>query len=220
MAPLEVPTTGSTDRVPLRTPTPPRPDNTQVPSPPRTSPASHTSTPGTEIPDSVRADTSAPDRASDPGVTSVDTEVEKTKTPERPEQTQQQQQQHQQPQQQQQQQPQPTPPAPQQQQPQPQPRPSPPPTQPKKAAPPATGKSPVKVVPPNPDRRLAVPPSRGVIAATPTGIQTATASWGFAPLRTHSGKSLGSLEHYSMDWNAGDTGDVTSEHPAGPSLLA
>ena len=31
---------------------------------------------------------------------------------------------------------------------------------------------------------------------------------------------MGSLEHYSMDWNAADTGDVTSEHPAGPSLLA
>ena len=161
MAPLEVPSTMSTDRVPLRTPTPPRPDDTRVPSPPRTSPPAHHSAPGAEIPDPVRAETSAPDRDSDPGVTSVDTEVEKTKTPERPEQTQQQQQQPQQ------QQPQPTPPAPQQQQPQPQPRPSPPPTQPKKAAPPATGKSPVKVVPPNPDRRLAVPPSRGVIARHP-----------------------------------------------------
>ena len=39
-------------------------------------------------------------------------------------------------------------------------------------------------------------------------------------MRTKSGKSLGSLEHYSMDWNAADTGDVSSRHPAGPSLLA
>ena len=179
--------------MPLTTPPSPGRADTSVPSPPRTSPPAHHSAPGAEIPDPVRADISAPDRDSDPGVTSVDTEVEKTKTPERPEQTQQQQQQQQQPQQQQQHQPQPTPPAPQQQQPQPQPRPSPPPTQPKKAAPPATGKSPVKVMPPNPDRRLAVPPSQGVIAATPTGIQTAAASWGFAPLRTHSGKSLGKI---------------------------
>ena len=31
---------------------------------------------------------------------------------------------------------------------------------------------------------------------------------------------MGSLEHYNMDWNAADMGEVTSEHPAGPSLLA
>ena len=63
--------------------------------------------------------------------------------------------------------------------------------------------------------------------ATSSSIQTA--SWGFAPLRTLSGKSLGSLEHYNMDWNAADlsevsskspTGRILSEHPAGPSLVA
>ena len=31
---------------------------------------------------------------------------------------------------------------------------------------------------------------------------------------------MGSLEQYSMDWNAADSGEVTSRHPAGPSLLA
>ena len=31
---------------------------------------------------------------------------------------------------------------------------------------------------------------------------------------------MGSLEHYNMDWNAADSSEVTSRHPAGPSLLA
>ena len=31
---------------------------------------------------------------------------------------------------------------------------------------------------------------------------------------------MGSLEDYSMDWNAADSGEVTSRHPAGPSFLA
>ena len=38
--------------------------------------------------DLVGADTSVPDRDADPGATSVDTEIERTKTPERPEQSQ------------------------------------------------------------------------------------------------------------------------------------
>ena len=77
----------------------------------------------------------------------------------------------------------------------------------------------------NPERQLIVPPSKS--AATSSSIQTT--SWGFGPLRTLSGKSLGSLEHYNMDWNAADLGEVSSnspagqivsEHPAGPSLVA
>ena len=39
-------------------------------------------------------------------------------------------------------------------------------------------------------------------------------------MRTQSGRSLGSLEHYNMDWSTADTGEVTSQHPVGPSLLA
>ena len=46
------------------------------------------SAPGAEAMDPVGADTSAPDRDADPGVTSMDTEIERNKTPERPEQTQ------------------------------------------------------------------------------------------------------------------------------------
>ena len=77
----------------------------------------------------------------------------------------------------------------------------------------------------NPERQLIVPPSKG--AATSGSIQTT--SWRFAPLRTLSGKSLGSLEHYNMDWNAADlsevsskspAGQIVSEHPTGPSLVA
>ena len=52
----------------------------------------------------------------------------------------------------------------------------------------------------------------------------AAVSWGFAPLRTLSGNSLGSLEHYHQDWAEADMDEVTSRHsaghPAGPSLLA
>ena len=59
-----------------------------------------------------------------------------------------------------------------------------------------------------------------------TSIQPA--DWVHAPLRTASGKSLGSLEHYNTEWNAVDMGEVSSkspagqiisEHPAGPSLV-
>ena len=45
-------------------------------------------------------------------------------------------------------------------------------------------------------------------------------SWGFPVLRTESGRSLGSLKQYSMDWNAADTSEVTTKHPVGPSALA
>ena len=66
------------------------------------------------------------------------------------------------------------------------------------------------------------------MAATATGIQTTRVTWGFAPLKTLSGKSLGSLEQLQMDWNAADTSKVTSgssvgqilDHPVGPSLVA
>ena len=61
-----------------------------------------------------------------------------------------------------------------------------------------------------------------------TNIQTTAANWGFAPLKTLSGRSLGSLEQLHMDWNAADTSEVTSrssvgqisDHPTGPSLVA
>jgi len=52
--------------------------------------------------------------------------------------------------------------------------------------------------------------------------------WGFPPLRTNSGQSLGSLEHYNADWNSADMDEVSSasltaqgdEHPAGSSACA
>ena len=53
-----------------------------------------------------------------------------------------------------------------------------------------------------------------------------SAGEGFVPNRTLSGKSLGSLEHYSMDWNGADMSEVSTmnappkQHPAGPSVLA
>ena len=57
------------------------------------------------------------------------------------------------------------------------------------------------------------------MAATPTGIQAA--DWGFAPLQTLSGQSLGSLEQHSIDWNAADSVEVSSGGlPLGPGLLA
>ena len=77
----------------------------------------------------------------------------------------------------------------------------------------------------NLDRRIVVPPSQGAAAATSTGIQTtgiqATSSnWWFASLQTLSGNSLCSLEQYKMDWNAADSGEVSSQLPLGPGLLA
>ena len=44
--------------------------------------------------------------------------------------------------------------------------------------------------------------------------------------RTTSGRSLGSLGHYSMDWNSADMSEVstanppTKQHPAGPGALS
>ena len=67
---------------------------------------------------------------------------------------------------------------------------------------------------------MTVVPGQGAAPVTSTGIQTTSTCWEFAPVRTQSGRSLGSLEHYNMDWSAADTGEVTSHHPAGPSILA
>ena len=63
-------------------------------------------------------------------------------------------------------------------------------------------------------------------AAATVGTRIAPAGDGFVTTRTLSGRSLGSLNHYSMDWNAADMGEVSSgnpqptPHPAGPSALA
>ena len=38
-------------------------------------------------------------------------------------------------------------------------------------------------------------------------------------LRTQSGNSLGSVGHYSMDWNAADASEVSSPNPVGPSQV-
>ena len=66
---------------------------------------------------------------------------------------------------------------------------------------------------------MIVPPSRSTMAATSTGNQAT--NWGFAPLQTLSGQSLGSLEQHSMDWNAADSVEVSSGGlPLGPGLLA
>ena len=57
------------------------------------------------------------------------------------------------------------------------------------------------------------------MAATSTGVPAT--NWGFAPLQTLSGQSLGSLEQHSMDWNAADSVEVSSGGlPLGPGLLA
>ena len=68
---------------------------------------------------------------------------------------------------------------------------------------------------------MIVPPSRSSATATSTGIQATSSNWGFAPLQTLSGNSLGSLEQHNMDWNAADSAEVSSEGiPLGPGLLA
>ena len=82
-----------------------------------------------------------------------------------------------------------------------------------------TGKALVKEVPPNSELQI-IPQENTGAAPTSGSLQTTAVSWGFAPLKTLSGNSLGSLEHYHMDWNAADTDEVTSQHPAGPSILA
>ena len=64
-------------------------------------------------------------------------------------------------------------------------------------APAEKAKAPAKTTAPNPDRQMIVPPNRSTLAATSTGVQAT--NWGFAPLQTLSGQSLGSLEQHSMD---------------------
>ena len=97
----------------------------------------------------------------------------------------------------------------------------------------ATGKVPekstaTKDLPPNPERQLALQGPSGTATAV-TSAQASVVSWGFGPLKTLSGQSLGSLEHYHSDWNAADLSEVSSrpsasqiisDHPAGPSLVA
>ena len=93
---------------------------------------------------------------------------------------------------------------------------------PEKAAPTATGEAPAKEAPPNLERQI-VPQEKTGATPTSSALQTTAVSWGFAPLKTLSGNSLGSLEHYNMDWNEADMDEVTlcrpAGHPAGPSLL-
>ena len=76
---------------------------------------------------------------------------------------------------------------------------------------------------PNLDRKVTVHKGLGT---TSTSTKITSASHGFASLQTLSGRSLGSLEHYSMDWNSADTSEVSTahpqptQHPAGPGMLA
>src|SRR5664279_6442606 len=76
---------------------------------------------------------------------------------------------------------------------------------------------------PNPDRQVSVHMGLGA-AATSTKITSSCD--GFASSRTLSGRSLGSLEHYCMDWNSADMSEVSTtnpqptQHPADPSMLA
>ena len=75
---------------------------------------------------------------------------------------------------------------------------------------------------PNPDRQVSLHVSR---AAGATGTQITPAGAGFVSNRTSSGKSMGSLEHYCMDWNSADMSEVSTanpqskHHPAGPGAL-
>ena len=82
--------------------------------------------------------------------------------------------------------------------------------------------------PPNPERQIVLQERTGT-ATSASGASASAVSWGFGPLKTLSGQSLGSLEHYHADWNAADlsevsskapAGQIISEHPAGPSLVA
>ena len=43
-----------------------------------------------------------------------------------------------------------------------------------------------------------------------------TLTRGFVSNQTASGRSLGSLSHYSMDWNNADSGEVSSAAPPSP----
>ena len=109
-----------------------------------------------------------------------------------------------------------------------------------RAAPAAAGKTPdktaptaaekataTKELPPNPERQIVLQGRTGTATAV-TSAQASAVSWGFGPLKTLSGGSLGSLEQLHMDWNASDTSEVSSrtlagqisDHPAGPSSVA
>src|SRR5664279_5272120 len=64
------------------------------------------------------------------------------------------------------------------------------------------------------------------LGAAATSTKITSACDGFASSRTLSGRSLGSLEHYCMDWNSADMSEVSTvnpqptQHPAGPSMRA
>ena len=64
------------------------------------------------------------------------------------------------------------------------------------------------------------------LASTQMTATSDSPVWGFTTLHTSSGQSLGSLAHYSMDWNSADMSEVNSmqaqpiRHPAGPSVQA
>ena len=278
-APLEIPT-GPTDSVPLRTPTPPRPDDARLPSPPRTSPAAPPTAPRSGAGDAGlgSADIPASGQDTNLGASSSAPEIEKTtapadsgrpsqpqQKPPQPQVTPQQQQQQRTPQQQQQPPPRPSP-SKQQQQKQKEPassvagKPSPRDTVPDKtektagkaapssaqkstgtktgpstakttagtAAPTVTEKTTASKPPPNPDRQIVLQERTSTSTAV-SGATASAASWGFGPLKTLSGGSLGSLDHYHADWCAADlsevsskapAGQIISEHPAGPSLVA
>ena len=96
------------------------------------------------------------------------------------------------------------------------------------AAPTMTEKTAASKPPPNPERQIVLQERTGTATAVSSASASAV-SWGFGPLKTLSGGSLGSLEHYHTDWNAADlsevsskspAGQIISEHPAGPSLVA
>ena len=73
-----------------------------------------------------------------------------------------------------------------------------------------------------PDKQLVVTPthpsSYQQIVARVSKAGTAISE--IPQLRTQSGNNLGSVGHYSMDWNAADTSEVSSPNPVGPSHVA
>jgi outer membrane biosynthesis protein TonB len=189
------------------------------------------------------ADTSASDLGGDLSVGNTSTEIDKTTALEGPELTPTHQQQQQTEQQQQQ-----TTRQDQQQTERQQPvvtkprQPTPPPIQPtshqaplktppEKGAASATKVVPAKAVPARSQSTLSrelslhVSPAAAALATTKTTKRTIPATASFVLTKTASGNSLGSLGHYSMDWNNADTSEVSSGnpsarlHPAGPSNL-
>jgi hypothetical protein len=66
----------------------------------------------------------------------------------------------------------------------------------------------------------------GAIVTMPKVASIIPAASSFVATKTSSGRSLGSVGHYSTDWNNADTNEITSgtsevrPHPAGPSNLA